>query len=64
MTSNMIYIVAVGIGFKCPCKIHLNTPWGRGQKCGISDDGQVQKIAVIGEEGVKNSEISADLLYG
>ena len=25
MTSNMIYIVAVGIGFKCPRKIHLNT---------------------------------------
>ena len=25
MTSNMIYIVALGVGFKCPCKIHLNT---------------------------------------
>ena len=25
MTSNMIYIVALGGGFKCPCKIHLNT---------------------------------------
>ena len=24
MTSNMIYIVALGIGFKCPRKIHLN----------------------------------------
>ena len=25
MTSNMIYIVAFGSGFKCPRKIHLNT---------------------------------------
>ena len=25
MTSNMIYIVAFGIGIKCPHKIHLNT---------------------------------------
>ena len=25
MTSNMIYIVAFGVGLKCPCKIHLNT---------------------------------------
>ena len=24
-TSNMIYIVALGVGFKCPRKIHLNT---------------------------------------
>ena len=24
-TSNMIYIVALGVGFKCPHKIHLNT---------------------------------------
>ena len=24
MTSNMIYIVALGVGFKCPRKIHLN----------------------------------------
>ena len=30
MTSNMIYIVAHGIGFKCPRKIHLNTQWGGG----------------------------------
>ena len=29
----MIYIVALGVGFKCPRKIHLNTQWGgRGQK--------------------------------
>ena len=25
MTSNMIYIVALGVGLKCPRKIHLNT---------------------------------------
>ena len=25
LTSNMIYIVALGIGLKCPRKIHLNT---------------------------------------
>ena len=25
MTSNMIHIVALGSGFKYPCKIHLNT---------------------------------------
>ena len=24
----MIYIVALGIGFKCPCKINLNTQCG------------------------------------
>ena len=28
MTSNMIYILALGVGFKCPRKIHLNTQWG------------------------------------
>ena len=30
MTSNMIYTVALGVGFKCPRKIHLNTQWGGG----------------------------------
>ena len=25
LTSNMIYIVALGVGFKCPSKVHLNT---------------------------------------
>ena len=28
MTSNMIYIVALGFGLKCQRKIHLNTQWG------------------------------------
>ena len=32
MTSNMIYTVALGVGMKCPRKIHLNTQWGRGSK--------------------------------
>ena len=30
MTANMTYIVALGVGLKCPRKIHLNTkypPW-------------------------------------
>ena len=27
MTSNMIYIVALGVGFKCPRKIHLNAQY-------------------------------------
>ena len=30
VTSNMIYIVAIGGSFKCPRKIQLNTQWGRG----------------------------------
>ena len=30
MTSNIIHIVALGVGFKCPHKIHLNTQWGGG----------------------------------
>ena len=30
MTSNMIYIVALGVGLKFPHKIHLNTQWGGG----------------------------------
>ena len=25
MNSNMFYVVALGVGFKCPRKIHLNT---------------------------------------
>ena len=28
MTANMIYIVALGVGLKCPRKVHLNTQWG------------------------------------
>ncbi len=25
MTSNILHIIPFGVGFKCPCKIHLNT---------------------------------------
>ena len=28
MTSNIFHIIAFGVGFKCPRKIHLNTQWG------------------------------------
>ena len=28
----MIYIVALSVGVKCPCKIHLNTECGGGSK--------------------------------
>ena len=30
MTSDMIYILTLGVGLKCPRKIHLNTQWGWG----------------------------------
>ena len=30
ITSNINDIVAFGVGFKCPRKIHLNTQWGGG----------------------------------
>ena len=30
MTSKMIHIVALGVGLKCPRKIHLNTQWAGG----------------------------------
>ena len=39
LTSNMIYIVALGVGFKCPRKIHLNTQWGVGEGQGASPPG-------------------------
>ena len=32
VTSNMIYIVAIGGSFKCPRKIQLNTQWGGGDR--------------------------------
>ena len=38
MTANMIYIVALGVGLKCPRKVHLNTQWG-GQKFAKVGDG-------------------------
>ena len=39
MTANMIYIVALGVGLKCPRKVHLNTQWGGGQKFAKVGDG-------------------------
>ena len=38
MTSNMIYIVAHGGGFKCPHKIHLNIQCSGGRGGGINVD--------------------------
>ena len=35
MTSNMIHIVALGVGLKCPHKMHLNT------QCPPGSDGPV-----------------------
>ena len=48
MTLNMIYIVALGVGFKCPCKIHLNTQWGGllGQEIDSSSS-QCTEVGVI-----------------
>ena len=40
ITSNMIYIVAFGVGLKCPRKIHLNTQWGGGDYCPLPDFGK------------------------
>ena len=45
MTSNIIYIVAFGVGFKCPHKIHLNTQWG-----------WVSKVVRAGRFAVRNGK--------
>ena len=42
MTSNTIYIVAFGVGFKCPRKLYLNTECvcgGGGDGCLPDSDG-------------------------
>ena len=39
MTANMIYTVALGVGLKCPRKVHLNTKWAGGQKFAKVGDG-------------------------
>ena len=65
----MIYIVALGVGFKCPRKIHLNTQWGGGVKnCEKIEDGSdidryIKNVMTWGG-GVNNSEKSANVLYG
>ena len=51
MTSNMIYIVALGVGFKCPRKIHLNTQWGGGVPTVLLDI----VVAVIYVDAAKKS---------
>ena len=51
----MIYIVALGVGFKCPRKIHLNTQWGRGIFLDSLGENQVGKYT-------KN--ISVTLIFG
>ena len=45
ITSNIIHMVAFGVGFKCPQKIHLNTQWGgtvlpNGVKVAVCDQSQ------------------------
>ena len=44
MTSNMIYIVALDVGLKCPRKIHLNTQWGRGTGSDGPDRERVDRL--------------------
>ena len=43
MTSNMIYIVVLGVGLKCPRNIHLNTQCGGGQVAVAGKRGQQWK---------------------
>ena len=43
MTSIMIYIVTLGVGFECPRKIHLNTQWGGGVR--PPDFGRIEDVA-------------------
>ena len=44
ITSIMIYIVAFGVGLKCPHKIHLNTQWrGGGLKALVQKRGEKEK---------------------
>ena len=54
MTSNIIDIVAFGVGFKCPRKIHLETQWGGG--------GQSTALTLL--EGVKNCRFCDEMVYG
>ena len=43
MTLNMIYIVAFGVGLKCPGKIHLNTQWRGAEEALVPWDQEDQK---------------------
>ena len=51
MTSNIIDIVAFGVGIKCPRKIHLNTQWGWGG--GRGEYKMTPKNRIYGGEGVQ-----------
>ena len=47
MTSNMIYIVALGSGFKCPHKIHLNTQCPESNSSGKSPSKSIATSLLI-----------------
>ena len=47
MTSNMIYIVALGVGFKCPRKIHLNTQCRGGPHSSAGPEQNTQLLSSI-----------------
>ena len=61
MTSNMIYIVALGDGFKCPRKIHLSTQSGRGGKSGNFCLLLVLKIGLLREDTVCSNGFYVDI---
>ena len=46
MTSNMIYIVAFGVGLKCPRKIHLNTQCTEVRFASLLSSGFITAIVV------------------
>ena len=46
MTANMIYIVALGVGLKCPHKIHLNTQWGAEEGVTVCSNGFYEYISI------------------
>ena len=59
MTSNMIYIVALGVGFKCPRKIHLNTQCTLHIRVVLSKKLELHFLFLICSLGYKNKEISS-----
>ena len=54
MTSNMIHIVALGVGLRCPHKILLNTQWGGGQFCPPSSDGPASVLGKCKKKSLAN----------
>ena len=66
LTSNMIYIVALGVGFKCPHKVHLNTqcPLVRSAAVGRFE-GRVRKgHTVIEGESIEKGLLLFQSKYG